>query len=62
MKVLKIAWAIALLGLPALAQDRKVTIDWAPKPKALPDYTGVNKPVTRLSEVLARHKSRLPAR
>ena len=57
MKVLKIACAIALLGLPALAQDRKVTIDWAPKPKALPDYTGVNKPVTRLSEVLARHKS-----
>ena len=53
---LKIACAIALLAAPALAQDRRVTIDWAPKPNRLQEYTGVNQPVTRLSEVLARHK------
>jgi mannose-6-phosphate isomerase-like protein (cupin superfamily) len=38
------------------AQDRKVTIDWAPKPNTLQDYTGVNKVITRLPEVLAKHK------
>lgn len=57
MKYLKLICALALLAVPALAQDRKVTLDWAPKPKALPDYAGVNKPVTRLSEVLAKHKN-----
>ena len=61
MKSLKILCALALLALPGpssmtWAQDRKVTIDWAPKPNKLQDYTGVNKPVTRLSEVLAKHK------
>jgi len=55
------AAAIVLLAFPALtsvirAQDRKVTIDWAPKPNTPKEYTGVNKLITRLDEVLARHK------
>lgn len=49
------AFALALLAIPALAQDRKVRIDWAPKPNAMKEYTGANKPVTRLADVLARH-------
>src|SRR5260221_11155569 len=52
------AACIALLTLPALAQDRKVTLDWAPKPNRMPEYAGANKPITRLSEVLLRHKGR----
>ena len=50
------ACLLALLALPALAQDRKVYLDWAPKPDKMKEYTGVNKPVTRLSDVLAKHK------
>ncbi|MEO8300225.1 MAG: hypothetical protein ABI608_00455 [Rhizomicrobium sp.] len=53
------AAALALLAIPALssmtwAQDRKVYMSWAPK-KITP-YAGPNKPVTRLPEVLAKHK------
>ena len=55
-KQLLIAAGIALLALPALAQDRKVYIDWAPKPDKLKEYTGVNKLITRLDDVLAKHK------
>jgi len=51
------ACAFALLAIPATAQDRKVYLDWAPKPDKMQEYTGVNKPVTRLSDVLAKHKS-----
>jgi mannose-6-phosphate isomerase-like protein (cupin superfamily) len=48
---------IALLALPAPAQpEHKVYLDWAPKPDKLPGYIGVNKPVTRLPDVLAMHK------
>jgi mannose-6-phosphate isomerase-like protein (cupin superfamily) len=50
------AACIALLTLPALAQDRKVYLDWAPKPDKMPEYGGANKPVTRLPAVLAKHK------
>jgi len=55
------AAAIALLAFPALtsmirAQDRKVTIDWAPKPNAPREYAGANRLITRLDEVLAKHK------
>ncbi len=50
------ACALALLTLPALAQDRKVYLDWAPKPDKMKEYTGVNKLITRLDDVLARHK------
>jgi mannose-6-phosphate isomerase-like protein (cupin superfamily) len=46
-----------LLALPALAQDRKVYLDWAPKPDHMQEYTGANKPITRLAAVLARHKN-----
>lgn len=55
------ACALALLAIPALthdgwAQDRKVYLDWAPKPDKMPEYGGVNKVVTRLPDVLAKHK------
>jgi mannose-6-phosphate isomerase-like protein (cupin superfamily) len=50
------ACALALLALPALAQDRKVRLDWAPKPDKMPEYSGANKVVTRLSAVLDKHK------
>ena len=56
MKKLLTVAAIALLALPALAQDRKVRIDWAPKPDKMPEYGGANKVVTRLSAVLDKHK------
>ena len=49
------AIAIALLAIPAMAQDRKVYMSWAPKPKTPPPYTAPNKPVTRLAEVLKKH-------
>ncbi|HKQ10558.1 MAG TPA: hypothetical protein VJS85_05160 [Rhizomicrobium sp.] len=55
-KQLLIAAGIALLALPALAQDRKVTLDWAPKPDKLQEYAGVNKLITRLDDVQAKHK------
>ena len=48
--------AIALLALPVSAQQRKVYLDWAPKPDHMPDYAGPNQPVKRLDAVLARHK------
>jgi len=56
-KKLLTAIALSVLTLPALAQDdRKVYLDWAPKPDKPQEYTGVNKAVTRLDEVLAKHK------
>lgn len=53
------AVALALIAIPALssmtsAQDRKVYMSWAPK-KITP-YTGPNKAITRLPDVLAKHK------
>jgi len=48
------ACALALLTLPALAQDRKVYLSWAPKDAPVP-YVAPNKPVTRLDQVLAKH-------
>src|ERR1700761_3438358 len=50
------ACAFALLAIRATAQDRKVYLDWAPKPDKMQEYTGVNKPITRLTDVLAKHK------
>ncbi len=47
----------ALLALPAAAQpENKITLSWVPKPGKLPGYVGVNKPVTRLAQVIASHK------
>ena len=51
------ACALALLAIPAAAQDRKVYLDWAPKPDKMPEYTGVNKVITRLPDVLAKRLS-----
>ncbi len=48
------ACALALLAVPALAQDRKVYMSWAPKAAPVP-YVAPNKPVTRLDQVLAKH-------
>ncbi len=48
------AVALALLALPAVAQDSKVYMSWAPK-KIMP-YTGPHKPITRIADVLAKHK------
>jgi mannose-6-phosphate isomerase-like protein (cupin superfamily) len=48
------ACALALLTVPALAQDRKVFMSWAPKDTPVP-YIAPNKPVTRLDKVLAKH-------
>src|ERR1700742_3883924 len=45
---------LALLTVPALAQDRKVFTSWAPKDTPVP-YVVPNKPVTRLDQVLAKH-------
>ncbi|HTC83018.1 MAG TPA: hypothetical protein VK683_01630 [Rhizomicrobium sp.] len=59
-KKLLTAIALSVLTLPALAQDdRKVYLDWAPKPDKPQEYTGVNKAVTRLDEVLAKHKGQV---
>jgi len=55
-KQLLTAAVLALLALPVLAQARKVTLDWAPKPDKIQDYGGANKAVTRLGDVLAKHK------
>ena len=60
-KQLLIVAGVILLALPAptsrvSAQTRKVTIDWAPKPDKIQEYTGVNKLITRLDDVLAKHK------
>jgi mannose-6-phosphate isomerase-like protein (cupin superfamily) len=53
------AAALAAAALPALAQPPaappKALLAYTPKPTRLPAY-GSNKPVTRLSEVLAKHK------
>jgi mannose-6-phosphate isomerase-like protein (cupin superfamily) len=49
------ACALALFAIPALAQDRKIWLDWAPKPNVMKPYDGPNKPITRLADVLARH-------
>jgi mannose-6-phosphate isomerase-like protein (cupin superfamily) len=49
------ACLLALLALPALGQDRKVYLSWVPKGAPVP-YVAPNKPVTRLDEVLAKHK------
>ena len=48
------AVALALLIIPATAQESKVYTSWVPK-KMVP-YAGPNKPITRIAEVLAKHK------
>ena len=46
--------ALALLAIPALAQSRKVYLSWTPKGTPVP-YTGVNKPIWRIADILAKH-------
>ena len=47
----------ALSALPALGQDANAPVwyAWSPKPNVLPPY-GRNKPVTRLPDLLSKHK------
>lgn len=55
-RTLLAASIIALLALPALAQQSSSAwYAWSPKPNVLPPY-GKNRPVTRLDAVLAKHK------
>ena len=46
---------VASTALPVLAQPAKSLLAYTPKPTKLPAYDS-NKPVTRLSDVLAKHK------
>lgn len=48
------ALALALLVIPAAAQERKLYNSWVPKKMVA--YSAPNKPITRLPEVLAKHK------
>lgn len=47
----------ALLTLPAAAQEHQVLLTWAPKPANPTGWIAPNKPVWRLSEILAAHRS-----
>jgi mannose-6-phosphate isomerase-like protein (cupin superfamily) len=56
MRAILAACAVVALAMPALAQQSGDSwYAWSPKPDKLPSY-GKNKPVTRLKEVLAKHK------
>ncbi|OJU11605.1 MAG: hypothetical protein BGN85_03715 [Alphaproteobacteria bacterium 64-11] len=57
MMTLGCAMALTGLVVPAVAQDPNTSAwyAWSPKPDRLPLY-GKNRPVTRLNDVLARHK------
>ena len=48
------ALALALLVIPAAAQERKLYMSWVPKKMVA--YSAPNKPITRITEVLAKHK------
>jgi mannose-6-phosphate isomerase-like protein (cupin superfamily) len=49
--------ALALTGIPAGAQDDgKIFYAWAPKPAPLTQWKAPNKPIWRLSEIMAAHK------
>jgi mannose-6-phosphate isomerase-like protein (cupin superfamily) len=53
---LKLAAAIALATLPALAQPGTVFYSWSPKPVPLTEWKAPNKPIWRLKDILAAHK------
>ena len=50
------AATLVLLAVPALAQDRKVYLSWAPKAPLVP-YVVPNKPITRFADVLKACRS-----
>ncbi len=51
------AAAIVLaVGLPAVAQQNPVLYAWAPKPVPMTPWKAPNKPIWRLSEIMAAHK------
>jgi mannose-6-phosphate isomerase-like protein (cupin superfamily) len=54
-KIVTLIGLLAVVVAPALAQERKVYLSWAPKPDTPPPYVAPNKPVTRIAEVLAKH-------
>ena len=53
--VVVVVSAASLLAIPAAAQDRKVFISWTTKGAPVP-YSAPNKPITRIADVLAKHK------
>ena len=48
------ALALALLVIPAAAQERKLYMSWVPKKMVA--YSAPNKPITRIADILAKHK------
>jgi mannose-6-phosphate isomerase-like protein (cupin superfamily) len=58
-KIILALAALALIALPAAAQDdSKVFYGWAPKPVPLTPWKAPNKPIWRLSEIMAAHKGK----
>ena len=52
--------ALAFGLVPALAQDdAKIFYGWAPKPVPLTQWKAPNKPIWRLSEIMAAHGGEL---
>ncbi|HMF76574.1 MAG TPA: cupin domain-containing protein [Bryobacteraceae bacterium] len=47
---------LGFLGLLPVCAQQKGMIVWAPKPDTLPAYVAPHRPVTRLPEILAKHK------
>jgi len=54
-KIVPVIGLLAVVLAPALAQEHKVYLSWAPKPDTPPPYVAPNKPVTRIAAVLAKH-------
>jgi len=52
--IMTAACLTALLAAPAMAQAPKVYLSWAPKGAPVP-YAGPSRPITRLTDVLAKH-------
>ena len=56
---MRITYVLATAGLLAwsVPAQQPSTIVWAPKPLTLPAYVPPNKPLTKLTEVLAKHQN-----
>jgi quercetin dioxygenase-like cupin family protein len=53
------AGALLLALVPAMAQDApKIWYSWSPKPVPLTEWKAPNKPIWRLSEIMAAHKGK----
>jgi mannose-6-phosphate isomerase-like protein (cupin superfamily) len=54
MKIATLALLSILVALPAFAQQGQLV--WAPKPTSIPHYVPPEKPLTKLSDILAKHR------